>query len=212
MPIAPWVYPVWAIAVCVAAAGVRPDHGRLALDRQRRLSAIYVLYRCLIWPLLTFTIFPPSIVPFWLLLVGLAVDAVFLLKLHPYLRALVGAVAVTVVGYGAIWLQTVAFGTPTDLGGMTIAQLRTSFEAGNVLHMVPVPGLPAWIAGARPAGDLVRGDAGWPRAASVWTRPRPPTPTLEYGPEPRARRPRRAGSLGTGRGRTSDRPADSSQP
>ncbi len=27
----------------------------------------YVLYRCLIWPLLTFTIFPPSVVPFWLL-------------------------------------------------------------------------------------------------------------------------------------------------
>ena len=61
-------------------------------------SPVTSLYRCLIWPLLTFTIFPPSVVPFWLLPVGLAVDATFLLRLRPYLRAAVGAIAVTLVG------------------------------------------------------------------------------------------------------------------
>ena len=54
-----------------------PGSWSAGAGRQPPLSATYVLYRCLIWPLLTFTIFPPSIVPFWLLPVGLTVDAVF---------------------------------------------------------------------------------------------------------------------------------------
>ena len=183
MPIAPWVYPVWGIAVCAALL----VFARVMVGWRWTATAVvgvYVLYRCLIWPVLTFTIFPPSIVPFWLLLVGVTVDAVFLLKLHPYLRALAGAVAVTAVGYGAIWLQTVAFGTPTDLGGMTIAQQRTTFEAGNVLHMVPVTWSSWWVAGL---GLLVTWSAvTWLAARSVGLdTARPPTPTLEYGPEPR---------------------------
>ena len=65
----------------------------------------------------------------------------------------------TVVGYGALWLQTVAFATPTDLGGMTIAQQRTSFEAGQrAAHGAGDLDI-GLDRGARPAGDLVGGHA-----------------------------------------------------
>ena len=73
LPIAPWVYPVWTIGVCAALL----VFARIMIGWRWTATAVvaaYVLYRCLIWPLLTFTIFPPSVVPFWLLLVGLAVD------------------------------------------------------------------------------------------------------------------------------------------
>jgi hypothetical protein len=182
MPIGPWVYPVWAIGVCAALL----VFARIMVGWRWTATLVvggYVLYRCLIWPLLSFTIFPPSVVPFWLLAVGVTVDAVFLLRVNPYLRAVAGAVAVTAVGYGAMWLQTVAFGTPTDLAQLSIAQMRVSFESGNVLHMVPVSWTSVWLA----ALCLL---ATWSVVTLLATRsiglstPRPPEPTLPYGPEP----------------------------
>src|SRR5664279_4737586 len=137
MPIPPWVYPVWGIAVCVPVL----VFARIMVGWRWTATVIvsgYVLYRCLIWPLLTFTIFPPSVVPFWLLALGLCVDAVFALRMAPFLRAPVGAVAVTLVGFGALWLQTVASGTPTDLAQRSTEQLRAVFEQGNALRMVPI--------------------------------------------------------------------------
>jgi hypothetical protein len=131
LPIPPWVYPVWTIGICAAVL----VFARIMIGWRWTATAVvgaYVLYRCLIWPLLTFTIFPPSVVPFWLLLIGLAVDAVFVLRVNPYLRAVVGAIAVTGVGYGALYLQTVAFGTPTDLGRRSMAQLRADLVGGHV--------------------------------------------------------------------------------
>lgn len=183
MPIAPWVYPVWGIGICAAVL----VFARIMVGWRWTATAVvgaYVLYRCLIWPLLTFTIFPPSIVPFWLLPVGLAVDAVFLLKAHPQVRALVGAALVTAAGYGALWLQTAAFATPTDLGSMTIAQQRTAFEAGNVLHMVPVTWTSAWLAALCLAVSWSLVTLLAARSIGLGT-VRPPTPTLEYGREPR---------------------------
>jgi hypothetical protein len=118
-----------------------------------------------------------------LLLVGLAVDMVFLLRTGPYLRALVGAIAVTGVGYAALWLQTVAFGTPTDLGQRSIAQLRTAFEQGQPLQMVPVAWTSIWIAALCLLATWSA--ATWLAARSVGLDTgRPPTPTIEYGPEP----------------------------
>ncbi len=182
MPIAPWVYPVWAIAVCVPVLVL----ARIMVGWRFTATVVvagYVAYRCLIWPLLTFTIFPPSVVPFWLLAVGIAVDAVFLLPLRPYVRAAVGAVLVTLVGYGAIWVQTVAFGTPTNLGQLTIGDMRTVFEQGSSLHMVPVAWTSIWVAAV---GLLVAWSAvTWLAARSVGLdSPRPPHRTVPYGPEP----------------------------
>ena len=183
MPISSWVYPVWTIAICVPLL----VFARLMVGWRWTATLVvagYVLYRTLIWPVLTFTIFPPSVVPFWLLAVGLSVDAVFLLKLSPYLRAVVGALALTVVGYAALALQTLGFATPIDLGSYTIAQMRTAFESGESLHMVPVAWTSAWLAAA---GLLITwAGVTWLAGRSLGLdTPRPPTPTLEYAPEPR---------------------------
>ncbi len=182
MPIAPWVYPVWAIAICVPLLVL----ARIMVGWRWTASAVvgaYVAYRCLIWPLLTFTIFPPGVVPFWLLAVGVCLDAVVLLGVNTYLRAVVGAVAVTAVGYGALWLQTVVSSTPTDLAARSISQLREAFEAGNSLYMVPIAWTSVWLAG----GGLMLTWAGVTLLAARTIgldTPRPPGPTMRYGPEP----------------------------
>ncbi|GAA3557735.1 hypothetical protein GCM10022222_46630 [Amycolatopsis ultiminotia] len=100
MPIPPWVYPLWGIAV-----------SGLVLALARRTAGLrwtglavaggYVAYRCVMWPLLLGLGFPVSTVPFYLLAVGLAVDLAFLAR-RP---AVTGAVLVTALGYGAFWLQ-----------------------------------------------------------------------------------------------------------
>ena len=69
---------------------------------------------------------------------GLAVDAVFTLRISPYLRALAGATAVTITGYAALLAQTWVSFTPVDLGEKTIAQMRSAFTAGARLLMPPV--------------------------------------------------------------------------
>lgn len=61
--------------------------------------------------------------------------------------------------------------------------MRTAFEQGRALHMVPVAWTSVWIA----ALCLL---ASW--SAVTWLAersvgldtPRPPTPTIQYGPEP----------------------------
>jgi hypothetical protein len=182
MPIAPWVYPVWAIAVCVPLLVL----ARITVGWRWTATLVvggYVFYRCLIWPVLTFTIFPPSVVPLWLLPVGLAVDAAFLIRLVPAARVIIGALGVTLVGYGAMWLQTIAFGTPTDLALRSIAEMRVAFERGDPLHMVPVSWTSIWIAGL---GLL----ASWAAVTALAARsigldsPRPPRRTTGFAPEP----------------------------
>ena len=80
MPIPPWVYPVWVIAVCIPLLVV----ARMLVGLRWTATVVvtgYVAYRCLIWPLLTVGTFPPSYLPIWLLPLAVAVDAVFLLRL-----------------------------------------------------------------------------------------------------------------------------------
>ncbi|MGS0683638.1 hypothetical protein ACVBEQ_00545 [Nakamurella sp. GG22] len=182
LPIAPWVYPVWTIVICVPLLVL----ARIMVGWRWTATVVvggYVLYRCLIWPLLTFTIFPPSVVPFWLLPVGLAVDAVFLLRLAPAARTIIGAVTITLVGYGAMWVQTVGFGTPTDLANRTIGEMRVAFERGDALHMVPVAWTSIWVAGL---GLLASWAAvTWLAARSIGLETaRPPERTTAFAPEP----------------------------
>ncbi|GAA1268893.1 hypothetical protein [Saccharothrix xinjiangensis] len=104
LPIADWVYPVWGL---VAAALVLVL-ARRTLDRRWAATAVaggYVAYRCLIWPLLAGADFPVSTVPLFLLLIGLAVDVAHLGRVPAPLAAVLGAAAVTGLGYGGIWAQ-----------------------------------------------------------------------------------------------------------
>ncbi len=182
MPIPPWVYPVWVIAICVPVLVFARMMVGLKFTATI-VTAAYVAYRCLIWPMLAFTIFPPSIVPFWLVPVGLTVDAVFLLRVRPRIRVLIGSAAVAAVGYGALWLQTVAFATPTDLASRSIAELRTAYQQGSALHMVPVDWSSWWVAGFGLA--LTWAGVTWVAARSIGLdTPRPPQRVTAWGPEP----------------------------
>ncbi len=182
MPIAPWVYPVWVIGFCVALLAT----ARMMVGFRFTASAVvagYVGYRCLIWPILTLGNFPASYLPVWLLPLGFAVDGLFLLRLPHYLRAAVGALVLTAVGYGSLWLSMTMTGTPVDLAKMTVAQVRAAFTAGANLLTPPVAWWSIWIAG--PLLALT-----W--AGSVWfidrflglDSPRPPQISVEFGPEP----------------------------
>lgn len=73
------------------------------------VAGAYVGVRTLLWPLLTFTGFPPSAVPFFLVVAGLVVDLAFLVRM-PYVRAVLGTVGVTAAAYGALAAQSVIMG------------------------------------------------------------------------------------------------------
>lgn len=137
LPIPAWVYPIWTVVVC----GAMLIFARMMLGRRWTATAaasLYVIYRVLIWPALAWTIFPASVVPFWLIGVGIAVDLAFVLPMNPYIRAVVGAVIVTAGSYGSAALQTWISGTPLDLAKQSVADLRATFEAGLPLRMPPI--------------------------------------------------------------------------
>jgi hypothetical protein len=145
MPIPPWVYPVWVLAVCIPLLAV----ARMLVGLRwtaTMVAAGYVTYRCVIWPLLTVGTFPPSYLPLYLLPLAAAVDAVFLLRLSPYARAVLGGCALAVLGYGALWVSTVLTGTPTDLAAMDIAQIRAAVQTGARLLTPPIAWSSIWLA------------------------------------------------------------------
>ena len=182
MPIPPWVYPVWVIGVCLSLLVL----ARIMVGRRWTATAVvagYVAYRCVIWPILTVGTFPPSYLPLWLLPLGVAIDLLFLLTLNRYLRAVVGGVLLTGLGYGALWLSTVITGTPTNLANMSIAEIRNAFEHGSHLLTPPVAWNSIWI--ALPIAVAFWVFATWlgQRAGGTGTTEFPPI-TVRFGPEP----------------------------
>lgn len=104
LPIPDWVYPVWGLlAAALVLLVARRTLGRTWAATS--VAAGYVAYRCLIWPLLAGADFPISTVPLFLLLIGVAVDAAHLERVPPLAAALLGAAAVTGLGYGGIRVQ-----------------------------------------------------------------------------------------------------------
>ncbi|MEV0676784.1 hypothetical protein AB0I60_09690 [Actinosynnema sp. NPDC050436] len=114
LPIPDWVYPVWGLvaAALVLVVARRTTGRRWAATA---VAAGYVAYRCLIWPLLAGADFPLSAVPVFLVLIGLAVDAAHLGRVPAPVAAVLGAAAVTGLGYGGIWVQqSLDAGPPVD--------------------------------------------------------------------------------------------------
>ncbi|MEV0583607.1 hypothetical protein [Nonomuraea sp. NPDC050310] len=109
LPVPEWLYPSYAVIVTIAVLAV----ARLMIGRFGAATLVagsYVAFRALAWPLLTVSDFPPSAVPFFLVVGGLAVDVAFLLR-HPALRAVLGSALVTGAVYLALSLQHSLFGS-----------------------------------------------------------------------------------------------------
>ncbi|MEV4468151.1 hypothetical protein ACFFR3_26355 [Nonomuraea salmonea] len=108
LPVPDYLYPVYAVvaglSVLVLARRLIGRFGAATL-----VAAGYVGFRTVIWPLLTFTGFPPSALPFFLVVAGLLVDVAFLVRM-PYVRAVLGTVVATAAAYGALVVQNAAMG------------------------------------------------------------------------------------------------------
>ena len=196
MPIAPWVYPLWGIVICggvLIAARVTVGLRWTATV----VAGMYMAYRCLIWPLLVVGTFPPSSLPVWLLALGLFVDLAFLLRVHPYLRAVLGGIVVAAAGYGALALSALVTGTPLDLAEQHIDGWRADFEAGSNLLTPPVAWWSAWIAVPALVVAWLLIVVAARRTIGLDT-PRPPATPVAYAAEP----PRDA------RGRLTGEPAE----
>lgn len=104
LPVDGWVYPMWGIGVAalVLVAAAKTIGRPWAATA---VAATYVAYRALVWPILGAADFPLSTVPFYLVLVGLAVDMIRRVRQPRINEALVGGVAVTALGYAALWVQ-----------------------------------------------------------------------------------------------------------
>lgn len=190
LPIPPWVYPIWAMVVCVPLlAFARHMIGRIWAATA--ITAVYVLYRAVMKPLLVLGTFPPSVVPFWLIGLGVAVDLVFLLKVADrgalaYVRAAVGGAAVAAAGYGVLYLQNWLSGAPLNLGTMTIQEMEAAYNAGDgefTLNMPPVAYGTIFYAMAGTALVWLAVTLVVDRSMGLDT-PRPPALRREFAPEP----------------------------
>ncbi|MFD1538043.1 hypothetical protein [Nonomuraea guangzhouensis] len=113
LPVPDYLYPVYAVVVGVTVLVV----ARMMIGRfgaATLVAASYVGFRTLVWPLLTFTGFPPSAVPFFLVIGGLCVDLAFAVRLPSRglapVRAVLGAAVATAAVYGALVAQSSIMG------------------------------------------------------------------------------------------------------
>jgi hypothetical protein len=134
LPIADWVYPVWGL---VAGALVLVL-ARRSIGRRWAATAVaggYVVYRCLIWPLLAGIDFPTSAVPLFLVLTGLCVDLAHTGRVPAPVAALLGSAAVTGIGYGGIWAQQELLAAPPisySSAAATFLVLVVAWTAGDL--------------------------------------------------------------------------------
>src|SRR5262249_36997267 len=111
LPVASWVYPLWiataaALTLIAARRSVGWRFGATAI------AAGYLVWRCVLWPVLALTGFPHSAVPFVVLAVGPAIDVAGLVGLAWPGEALLGTVLTTGATYLALYLQDQAGAAP----------------------------------------------------------------------------------------------------
>ncbi|GLW20567.1 hypothetical protein Mame01_06100 [Microbispora amethystogenes] len=130
------------------------------------ITAGYLAYRCLIWPLLVVGGFPPSAIPFFFLLAGIGVDLAFLVPIR-LLRPLAGGALATAGVYGGLMAQDRLLEAPPyapeawpyALAGLVVVWYAVEWFAGR-------KGLTAADAEARDAREREAADSGSPASAS----------------------------------------------
>ncbi|WP_240197130.1 hypothetical protein [Nonomuraea lactucae] len=108
LPVPDALYPLYAVIAGLTVLVV----ARMMIGRAgaaTMVAAGYVGFRTLIWPLLAYTGFPPSAVPFFLVIGGICVDLAFVVRI-PAARALLGAAGATAAVYGALVAQNALMG------------------------------------------------------------------------------------------------------
>ncbi|WP_283138014.1 hypothetical protein [Rhizohabitans arisaemae] len=142
LPAADWVYPVYMVAAVMFALVV----ARMLVGFRFTatvVAAVYVAYRCVIWPLLFVADFPPSAIPFFLVATALVVDLVFMIPMEARIRAVAGALLITAGGYGALAAQSslyyapplVPASAPVAAGVLVVAWFVTLYGPGLVSRL-----------------------------------------------------------------------------
>lgn len=110
LPVPDFLYPVYfTVAGLIVLVAARMMTGRFGTATL--VAGALVVYRSLIWPLLTVSDFPPSAVPYFLVIAAICVDLAFLVRL-PAVRAVLGAVLATAAVYGALTVQEQVLAAP----------------------------------------------------------------------------------------------------
>lgn len=136
LPVPTWVYPVWAVAA-----------GMLTLVIARRsiglrwtattLTAAYVVWRCVVWPILAGFGYPTSAIPFLIVAGGLAIDLIFLARLPWPAQAALGAILTTALVYLAAFVQSAAIvAPPISYWSAPVAALLL-FTGWSAITLVP---------------------------------------------------------------------------
>ncbi|MDP4508708.1 hypothetical protein [Nonomuraea turcica] len=152
LPVPDFLYPVFAVVAGLSVLVV----ARLLIGRFGAATLVavgYVGFRTLIWPLLTFTGFPPSAVPFFLVVAGLLVDLAFLVRV-PVARAVLGTAGATAAAYGALAAQSAIMGPVYGAiqgqdGLLGAPPLATSSAVWAGLGLLAAWLAVEWIAGRR---------------------------------------------------------------
>jgi hypothetical protein len=125
LPVPDWLYPMWfAVAAVLVLVVARKMVG--LRWTATAVAGAYVAYRAVIWPLLVLGGFPPSAVPFFLVVAAICVDLAFLVP-WAVARALLGTVLVTTGVYGGLAVQDRLLEAPPFL--LSSAQIAAALLA-----------------------------------------------------------------------------------
>jgi hypothetical protein len=111
LPVPAWVYPLWIVTAAALTLMVARRSVGLKWTATT-LAAVYLAWRCVLFPLFMATGFPTSAVPFVVLAAGVAVDLVCRLNLPWIAEAAAGAVVITLFVYVGVFVQSYVLVAP----------------------------------------------------------------------------------------------------
>jgi hypothetical protein len=111
LPVHSWVYPVWATTAAMLTLLIARRGVGLRFTATT-IAAGYVVWRCVMWPLLAGVGFPISALPLFIVAGGVAIDLVCLRELAWPVEALAGTVLTTAALYVAVFVQSATVVAP----------------------------------------------------------------------------------------------------